>query len=108
MTLNSVVLPTPFGPMILSISPLSPVPVAILTRIARRGEYPSPDEAASAVATHRRVADEIAAGRAAEAERVARAHLAATQQLVLSRFETDIVTVSSARQAFGASRLAGF
>ena len=52
-------------------------------------------------AHHRRIADEIAAGRAAEAERVAHAHLAATQQLVLSRFQTDIVTVLSARHTFG-------
>jgi GntR family transcriptional regulator, transcriptional repressor for pyruvate dehydrogenase complex len=66
--------------------------------MTQRGEYPSADEAARAVATHRRIADEIAAGRAAEAERVARAHLAATQQVVLSRFEADIVTVSSARR----------
>jgi hypothetical protein len=40
-------------------------------------------------------AHEIAAGRAAEAERVARAHLAATQQVMLSRSEAGIVTVSS-------------
>jgi hypothetical protein len=33
--LNSVVLPAPFGPMIPSISPLSPVPIAILARIVR-------------------------------------------------------------------------
>ena len=72
--------------------------------MTERGEYPSPQEAARAVATHRRICDEIAAGHAAEAERVARAHLAATQQLVLSRFETDIVTVSSARHAFGSGR----
>ena len=58
-------------------------------------------------AHHRRIADEIAAGRAAEAERVAHAHLAATQQLVLSRFQTDIVTVLSARHTFGSSRPAG-
>jgi DNA-binding FadR family transcriptional regulator len=70
--------------------------------MTERGEYPLPDEAARAVATHRRIADEIAAGRAAEAERVARAHLAATQQVVLSRFETDVVTVSSApARSFG-------
>jgi GntR family transcriptional regulator, transcriptional repressor for pyruvate dehydrogenase complex len=70
--------------------------------MTERGEYPSPHEAAQAVATHRRIADEIAAGRPAEAERVAHAHLAATQQVVLSRFETDVVTVSSApARSFG-------
>jgi GntR family transcriptional regulator, transcriptional repressor for pyruvate dehydrogenase complex len=65
--------------------------------MTRRGEYPSPDEAAEALATHRRIADEIAAGRPGEAERITRAHLAATQQVVLCRFETDIVTASSVR-----------
>ena len=77
--------------------------------MTQRGEYPSPDEAARAVATHRRIAAEIAAGRAADAERVARAHLAATQKLVLERFEDGIVTVSSAqaRQAIATGRPAG-
>jgi GntR family transcriptional regulator, transcriptional repressor for pyruvate dehydrogenase complex len=71
--------------------------------MTERGEYPSPHEAARAVAAHRRIADEIAAGRAAEAQRVARAHLAATQRVVLSRFEADIVTVSAARHALRSS-----
>lgn len=62
-----------------------------------RGEYPSDAQAAQAVRTHQRIADEIAAGRAAEAERIARAHLAATQELVLERFDDGVVTVSSAR-----------
>jgi GntR family transcriptional repressor for pyruvate dehydrogenase complex len=62
-----------------------------------RGEYPSEAQAAQAVRTHQRIADEIAAGRAAEAERIARAHLAATQELVLKRFDDGVVTVSSAR-----------
>lgn len=74
--------------------------------MTQRGEYPSPREAGRAVATHRRIAEEIAAGRDAEAERVARAHLAATQKMVLERFEDGIVTASSARgrQAIGSSR----
>jgi GntR family transcriptional regulator, transcriptional repressor for pyruvate dehydrogenase complex len=74
--------------------------------MTQRGEYPSPEEAASAVETHRRIAAEIAAGNAAEAERLSRAHLAATQKVVLERFEDGIVTVSSAhaRQAIAASR----
>jgi GntR family transcriptional repressor for pyruvate dehydrogenase complex len=62
-----------------------------------RGEYPSQAEAAQAVDVHRRIGDEIAAGRAIEAERVARAHLAATQELVLKRYDDGVVTVSSAR-----------
>jgi GntR family transcriptional repressor for pyruvate dehydrogenase complex len=55
---------------------------------------------------HWRIAEEIAAGRADEAEQMARAHLAATQALVLERFDDSIVTVSSeqARRAIQASR----
>jgi GntR family transcriptional regulator, transcriptional repressor for pyruvate dehydrogenase complex len=69
--------------------------------MARRGEYPSKAEAAQAVRTHQRILDEIATGQAAEAERITRAHLAATQKLVLHQFEDGIVTVSSswARQS---------
>jgi len=76
--------------------------------MTKRGEYPSRQEAGRAVQTHRRIAGYIAAGNAAEAERMARAHLAATQQVVLKRFEDGIVTVSSAqaRQAIAASRAA--
>jgi len=76
--------------------------------MTERGEYPSPAEAASAVTAHRRIADEIAAGHAAEAERMSRAHLAATQAVVLSRFEADIVTVSYGRHAFLAGAPTGW
>ena len=65
--------------------------------LTRRGEYPSVSQAESAVRTHRRIAEEIAAGRAAEAERVARAHLVATQALLLERFDDDVVNATSAR-----------
>jgi len=77
--------------------------------MTQQGEYPSPRDAAKAISTHRRITDEIAAGRAAEAERIARAHLAATQKLVLARFEDGVVIVSSAqaRQAIASSRSAG-
>ena len=61
-----------------------------------RGEYPSKAVAAQAVRAHQRIADEIVAGRADEAERISRAHLAATQEVVLERFDEGIVTVSSA------------
>jgi DNA-binding FadR family transcriptional regulator len=43
------------------------------------------------VRTHRRLVDEIAAGNAAEAERIARKHLAATQAVLLDRFTDDVV-----------------
>ena len=77
--------------------------------MTRRGEYPAPVEAARAVSVHWRIAEEIAAGRAEEAERLARAHLAATQAVVLARFDESIVTVSSAqaRRAIRASRRLG-
>jgi DNA-binding FadR family transcriptional regulator len=61
------------------------------------GEYPSPAAARGAVRTHRRLVDEIAAGRAEEAQAIARRHLAATQELVLKRFTDDVVNASSAR-----------
>jgi DNA-binding FadR family transcriptional regulator len=59
--------------------------------LVRRGEYPSAGQARAAVRTHRRLVDEIAGGRAEEAERIARRHLAATQELLLERFTDDVV-----------------
>ncbi|MFA1546247.1 FadR/GntR family transcriptional regulator [Actinomadura chokoriensis] len=74
--------------------------------LTRQGEYPTRAKAESAVRTHRRIVEEIAAGRADEAERVARAHLAATQSLLLDRFDDGVVNVSSAasRQAIRSGR----
>lgn len=62
-----------------------------------RGEYPSEDDARLALRAHQRLAEEIAAGHPAEAERIARAHLAATQAVVLARFDDGVVKVASAR-----------
>ncbi|MFF0490149.1 FadR/GntR family transcriptional regulator [Nocardia sp. NPDC004068] len=59
-----------------------------------QGEYPSEAEAAAAVRTHRRIVREIEAGRAAEAERLYRTHLTATQALVLERFDDGVVGAS--------------
>jgi hypothetical protein len=64
----------------------------------RLGEYPSPTEARGAVRTHRRLVDEIAAGQAEEAQATARKHLAATQALVLARFNDDVVNATPARR----------
>lgn len=64
---------------------------------AKSGEYPSAAEARGAVRTHRRMVDEIAAGRPEEAEHLARRHLAATQALVLMRFTDDVVDATPAR-----------
>jgi DNA-binding FadR family transcriptional regulator len=72
----------------------------------RHGEYPSEIEAEEAVRAHRRLVEEIAAGRADEAERLARAHLAATQALVLDRYGDRVVNASAAmsRQAIQSIR----
>ncbi|MCC3330635.1 FadR/GntR family transcriptional regulator [Nocardia abscessus] len=64
--------------------------------LTRRGEYPSEAESSEALRTHRRITREIAEGRAAEAERLYRTHLAATQTLVLQRFDDGVVNASSA------------
>lgn len=75
-------------------------------KLTRRGEYPSEAAAKEAVRTHRRIAKEIAAGQAAKAEGLYRTHLAATQALVLERFDDGIVDASSAmaRQAIRSSQ----
>ena len=74
----------------------------------RHGEYPSQLEAEGAVHAHHRLVEEIAAGRADEAERLARAHLAATQALVLERYGDRVVNASAAmsRQTIQSSRRA--
>lgn len=65
--------------------------------ISSDGEYPSPAAARGAVRTHRRIVDEIAAGRADEVERISRRHLGATQALVLERFTDDVVEAAPVR-----------
>ncbi|GAA5060249.1 FadR/GntR family transcriptional regulator [Nocardia callitridis] len=65
-------------------------------RLTKRGEYPSEKEAKAAVRTHRKLIAEIAAGRADQAQDLARAHLTATQALVLDRFDDGVVDASSA------------
>jgi GntR family transcriptional regulator, transcriptional repressor for pyruvate dehydrogenase complex len=68
--------------------------------VSKRGEYPSAAEARGAVRTHRRLVDEIAAGNADEAQRIARRHLAATQALLLERFTDDVVNAAPARNGW--------
>jgi GntR family transcriptional repressor for pyruvate dehydrogenase complex len=65
--------------------------------VTKRGEYPSAAEARSVVRTHRKLVNEIAAGRADEAEQIARRHLAATQAVLLKRFTNDVVNATPAR-----------
>jgi DNA-binding FadR family transcriptional regulator len=64
--------------------------------LTRRGEYPQDPESKEAVRAHKRIVAEIAAGNAEEAERLYRAHLAATQKLVLDLFDDGVVNASSA------------
>jgi GntR family transcriptional regulator, transcriptional repressor for pyruvate dehydrogenase complex len=65
--------------------------------LTNRGEYPSEVDAEAVVRTHQRILKEIVAGRAAAAERVARAHLAATQALLVDRFDDGFVNAALAR-----------
>lgn len=60
-----------------------------------RGEYPSREQAQAAVRTHQKIVDDIASGQASAAEHIACAHLAATQALLLDRFDDGIVNASS-------------
>ena len=88
---------------------LEPMCPAECARRADRAQVVVPALAANIEASAGLTKDGIAftrAGRAAEAERVARAHLAATQALVLERFDDGIVTVSSTqgRQAIQSGR----
>ncbi|WP_426574461.1 FadR/GntR family transcriptional regulator [Aquihabitans sp. McL0605] len=63
-----------------------------------RGEYPSVAEARAVVRTHGRIADAIEAGDAAEAERLVRVHVAATQDLVLADDPEGVVDAAYARR----------
>jgi GntR family transcriptional regulator, transcriptional repressor for pyruvate dehydrogenase complex len=68
---------------------------------ARIGKYPSAAAAKNALKAHRRIVEEIEAGNVGPAQELARAHLVATQAVVLDRFDADVVDVSAA----GARRL---
>lgn len=69
--------------------------------LTRRGEYPSKPQAHDANRVHARMVTAIADGDDAEAQRLARAHLRATQSVVLERHDSGMVNASSdlARQA---------
>jgi GntR family transcriptional repressor for pyruvate dehydrogenase complex len=73
--------------------------------MTRRGAYFAPADAKEAIRAHRRLLKEITSGRASEAERIARAHLAATQSLFLERFDNGIVDATSARARLAISSL---
>lgn len=63
---------------------------------AALGKYPSAASSRSALKAHRRIVEEIESGHADRAQELARAHLAATQAVVLDRFDADVVNVSKA------------
>ncbi len=69
----------------------------------RRGTYPSPPEAEEVLRAHRRLLEKIEAGHPEEAERIAKAHVAATQALVLGDGEDDVVDATLARWTSGRS-----
>jgi DNA-binding FadR family transcriptional regulator len=64
--------------------------------LASQDDYPTGAEAGQVVDAHRRIVDEIDAGRPDAAERVARRHLVATQAYVVERFGDGIVNAGSA------------
>jgi GntR family transcriptional repressor for pyruvate dehydrogenase complex len=64
---------------------------------AERGEYPSVPAARKVVRVHGRLVDEIEAGDADGAERLARAHLTATQDLVLADDPDGVIDAAYAR-----------
>jgi len=65
--------------------------------MSRRGAYPSDADARESVKAHQRIVDRIAAGKAADAERLARAHLVATQALFVDRFDDVVVDAAAAK-----------
>lgn len=65
--------------------------------LTSQDEYPSEVDAAAVVQTHQRLLKEIVAGRPAAAERVARAHLAATQSYVVDRVDQGVVNAGLAK-----------
>jgi len=67
--------------------------------------YPSREESGHVLSAHRRILGAIEAGRAPSAERAARDHLAATQQLLEERFDDIVINLSSARARQGDSPL---
>jgi GntR family transcriptional regulator, transcriptional repressor for pyruvate dehydrogenase complex len=73
--------------------------------LSRRGAYPSDLEAREVVKAHQRILDRIAAGRAVEAERLARAHLVATQALFVDRFDDVVIDAAATKTASTLGRL---
>lgn len=65
--------------------------------LTSRGEYPSDADAREVVRVHRGIVAAIDAGRADRAERLARAHLVATQSLLLEGLDDGVVNVTSAQ-----------
>lgn len=74
--------------------------------LTSKGDYFAESDAKEVIRSHKRILKEISAGRPAEAERIARIHLAATQELFLSRFPDGVVNATSlrARQAITSIR----
>lgn len=67
--------------------------------LARRGAYPSDTDTREALRAHQRIVDRVAAGRAADAERLARAHLVATQALFVDHFDDEVVDAAATKRS---------
>jgi GntR family transcriptional regulator, transcriptional repressor for pyruvate dehydrogenase complex len=63
--------------------------------------YPSEGDTAQVVKAHRRILKAIEAGRSAEAERLARAHLTASQAYLVDRFDDSCVMAGAAKDRPG-------
>ena len=67
--------------------------------LVRRGGYPGEADTREALRAHQRIVDRIAAGKAADAERLARAHLAATQALFVDHFDDAVVDAAATKRS---------
>jgi len=65
------------------------------------GRYPSQEDQRAVLKAHQRIADKVFAGDGAGAERLARGHLEAAQQSMLSQFGDRVVDASSSRAVRG-------
>jgi DNA-binding FadR family transcriptional regulator len=76
--------------------------------LASRDRYPSDLDTSEVVKAHRRLLEQIEAGRAEKAEQIARAHLIATQAFLADRFADGVVAARTAKGRLGEPSAAGW
>jgi GntR family transcriptional repressor for pyruvate dehydrogenase complex len=76
--------------------------------LASRDRYPSDLDTREVVKAHRRLLDQIEAGRADKAEQIARAHLVATQAFLADRFGDGVVAARMTKGRMGESSSQGW